>query len=53
MQRKKGHQATGQTSKQFTNEAGMKLESVSAVVGKFPLGKQNKIQHVNVLKEKR
>ena len=48
MQGKKGDQATGQTSKQFTNEAGLKLESVSAVVGKFPPGKRNEIQHVNV-----
>ena len=48
MQGKKADLATGQTSKQFTNEAWIKLESVSAVVGKFPPGKKNKIQHVNV-----
>ena len=29
-------------------EAGMKLELVSAVVGKIPLGKKNQSQHVNV-----
>ena len=48
MQGKKGDQATGQASKQRAAEAGLKLELVSAVVGKIPLGKKNQSQHVNV-----